>query len=230
MVDQLQDAIAAIKAGDKGKGKRLLSILVQAEPQNAEAWSLLAEVLDDPQQILFCRQRAQSIASTKLSHPIKPSEPASTVASQPPAPRLKKCLYCAEEIQPEAIICKHCGRDLTKKLPEEIIQRRDQLAQRLAEHEKNLARWERYLQEQKDIVQQAGRQVTWAIIGIIIGLFLIPIYIGLIIVPAGILAAITQGLRRSGAEKNQSKARQNIESIQKHIIDVKSQLTKLQWT
>ena len=71
MADQLRDAIAAIKAGDKGKGKRLLSIVIQAEPQNAEAWSLLAEVLDDPQQIVFCRQRAQSIATTKLSPPIR---------------------------------------------------------------------------------------------------------------------------------------------------------------
>ena len=141
---------------------------------------------------------------------------------------MKKCPYCAEEIQDEAIICKHCGRDLTRESPEIIAQQRGQLTRQLAELEKKLATWKRYLEEQSQLAQQAGRQVTGAYVGLFIGLFLIPAFgLGLILVIAGILAAITQSGKRKEAEDNQTKARKNIELIQRKIVETKTELASI---
>jgi hypothetical protein len=117
---------------------------------------------------------------------------------------------------------------LTKEPPEVLAEKRVQLTRKLSELEKSLARWKRYLQEQSQLAQQAGRQVTWALVGLIVGIFLIPAFgIGLILVIAGILAAITQGVKRGKAERNQSKARKSIETISGQIVEVKTALAAL---
>jgi uncharacterized membrane protein YcjF (UPF0283 family) len=153
------------------------------------------------------------------------SESQNQVSVQRPT---KKCPYCAEIILAEAKFCRFCSRDLTRNPPEEISRKRVELTEKLAGLEKTLVTWEQYLQEQDKIEDKAQSQITWALIGMIVGIFLIPVGIGVLLVLAGLLAAITQRSKRNKARKNQSKARHNIGVTRKKIIEVKAALADLQ--
>ena len=138
-----------------------------------------------------------------------------------------QCPYCKQPIQADAIFCGSCGKVLQATSPNVVGQKLEDLMREQLQLEKALAGWERYLQNQNDIAQEAGRTGSdyfW----IIIGLILAPVIIGIIVI---ILAAVdlsNKNTQRNEAERCKHKARQNIELIRNRILEIKIKIATLQ--
>jgi hypothetical protein len=57
----LRRAIAAIKAGDKAAGRRLLAAVIRNDPRNEAAWLWMAAALDSDEQRRTCLERVLAI-------------------------------------------------------------------------------------------------------------------------------------------------------------------------
>jgi hypothetical protein len=57
----LRDGIAAVKAGKKEEGRRLLTAIVQQNPDSEEAWLWLAAAASSPRETLSCLNRVLAI-------------------------------------------------------------------------------------------------------------------------------------------------------------------------
>jgi hypothetical protein len=61
MSDPLRQAIAAIKAGDKVGGRRLLAVMIRSDPRNEAAWLWMSAATDSDEQRRTCLERVLAI-------------------------------------------------------------------------------------------------------------------------------------------------------------------------
>jgi tetratricopeptide (TPR) repeat protein len=87
--DQLiQQALAAARTGDKTAARQALSQAVRQDPQNAHAWYLLSQVVEQPNRVIYCLEKVlkidpsneQAAKRLKSLQPIDSSPPAETAA------------------------------------------------------------------------------------------------------------------------------------------------------
>lgn len=144
MADNLQQAIAAIKAGDKEVGKKLLIEVLKGDRNNENAWLWMTKVVNSNSERQKCLQTVLKInpdneiaqrgleilQQRQMDQPEQHRVSKAKPDTNPRKPLLRKsaatsatkqCPYCAETIKAQATVCRFCGRNLGTDQPPQAV-------------------------------------------------------------------------------------------------------------
>lgn len=127
----LQDGIAAIRNGQRERGRELLAQVVEADERSEQGWYWLSLAVDDPadkiaalENVLAINPSNQTAQNALRKLAASPASPPSTPAPVQPAPLLEslnalddpyQCVYCGAPAGRADLRCPECKRSLLTK-------------------------------------------------------------------------------------------------------------------